>query len=39
MQRFTRRIIFPLVLTAPAALAGVGKNEVRYLGGMWKDVP
>jgi hypothetical protein len=39
MQRFTRRIIFPLLLTAPAALAGVGKNEVRYLGGMWKDVP
>lgn len=35
----TRRTIFPLLLAAPAALAGVGSREVRYLGGMWTDVP
>jgi hypothetical protein len=36
----TRRACFSLLLLAPAAaLAGVGKREVRYLGGMWTDVP
>lgn len=35
----TRRAVFPLLLLAPAAaLAGVGKKEVRYLGGVWSDV-
>lgn len=35
----TRRSFFSLLLLAPAAAAGVGKNEVRYLGGVWPDVP
>lgn len=35
----TRRTLFPLLLLAPAAaVAGVGKTEVRYLGGVWAGV-
>jgi len=35
----TRRTFLSLTLLAPAAAAGVGKTEVRYLGGVWQDVP
>ncbi|GIU77499.1 MAG: hypothetical protein KatS3mg005_0737 [Bryobacteraceae bacterium] len=36
----TRRAVLPILLLAPAAArAGVGKKEVRYLGGVWTDVP
>jgi hypothetical protein len=35
----TRRTFLSLALLAPAAAAGVGKTEVRYLGGVWQDVP
>jgi hypothetical protein len=35
----TRRSILPVLLLAPAAArAGVGKKDVRYLGGVWADV-
>ncbi len=35
----TRRAVLPILLLAPAAVhAGVGKKEVRYLGGVWTDV-
>lgn len=35
----TRRAVLPALLLAPAAVsAGVGKKEVRYLGGVWTDV-
>lgn len=35
----TRRAVLPILLLAPAAArAGVGKKEVRYLGGVWTDV-
>jgi hypothetical protein len=35
----TRRPILPVLLLAPAAArAGVGKNDVRYLGGVWTDI-
>lgn len=35
----TRRAVLPILLLAPAAArAGVGKNKVRYLGGIWNDV-
>lgn len=36
----TRRSLLALLLLAPATTAGgVGKNNVRYLGGVWTDVP
>lgn len=36
----TRRAVLTILLLAPAAArAGVGKKEVRYLGGVWTDVP
>ncbi len=39
LTRLTRRSLLPaLLLTPAAALAGVGKKEVRYLGGVWSDV-
>ncbi len=35
----TRRSMLPALFVLPAAaLAGVGKKEVRYLGGVWSDV-
>ncbi|MEJ5367095.1 MAG: hypothetical protein WHT08_02170 [Bryobacteraceae bacterium] len=34
----TRRTFIPFLLLAPAAVAGVGKTEVRYLGGVWTDI-
>ncbi len=39
MASMTRRAWIPFALCTPLALAGVGKREVRYLGGMWPDVP
>lgn len=39
MTLLTRRATMVLLAAAPMAMAGVGKNKVRYLGGMWAGVP